>query len=373
MVHRAVRNLTYLERSGSTARVLNLHATERRNRADPDHGKRPLFQHPMLNRGIYLKHRVRPNEAELFDDGRPVATKILLPLDPQDLRLGGRYVFVGERGFDRVMETMFGASMTADKRDRRLLDLLDEIPSLDPFLLREHLRRNGMEASPCYFDLSEADLKAIFRFVEDQVEPLVRLSLDGDLGFAGETGKLVKKMLAGNIDSTLDPLRQVLRLEPSQFTEGVFCWKGFLYYKWALQEVLLQAPAVARQIATISAQGPQTTAVRDYIDSARETVRAGMSDSCDAVAAILDIYDRAFDELVTRGDPQAFRDFLLAAPARFMELGDRLGAINHLVSFWTYRFPANRRPAVGGEELADIFLDFEQGLTFTKRGNALGW
>jgi hypothetical protein len=372
VLNRAVRNLQYLEATASTARVLNLHATERRSRHDPEHARRPLFQHPTLNRGIYLKHRVRPNEAELFNDGRQVATKILLPIDPEDLRSGGRYVFVGERGFDRVMRGMFGDGLASDHRDRRLLDLIDGIPSLDPFLLREHLRRHGLDASPCYFDLSEADLRNIFRFVEDQVQPLVNLSM-GDIGFTDETGKLVTKMLSGEVDHELEPLRQVLRLEQEAFAEGVFCWKGFLYYKWALQGVMLRVPIVAGQIGSKRPHGVVPPEVREYIDGARIRIRGSLAGACDAVREILDIYDVAFKELVDRGDPQAFREFLLAAPGRFLELGERLGAIAHLVSFWDYRFPAGRHSFVTPEEMADILMDFEQGLTSPGRGAAFGW
>jgi len=373
VVNRAVRNLSYLQKSASTARVLNLHVLSRRMRDDLEYRNAPLFHHKALNRGIYVKHRLRPNEAELFDDGRAVATKILLPLDPADLRSGGRYVFVGERGFDQVMDNVFGERLGADSRDRRLLNLLDDIPSLDPFLLREHLRRHGFEAAPCYFELSDSDLKRIFGFVEQEVSPLVRMSLQGEGGFANETGKLVKKMLATNIDSDLEPLRLVLRLEPDQFAEGVFCWKGFLYYKWALHQVMAQVPNVARQIGEIQPRGPAQPHVREYIESARVSLRGSIAQAVDAAQQILDVYDRAFAEMIARGDPQAFRDFLLAAPARFVDLGDRLGAINHLVSFWTFRFPDTIRAFVTPDELADILQDFEQGLTFPKRALAVGW
>lgn len=373
MVNRSVRNLSYLQKSASTARVLNLHGLARRLRDDPDYRAKPLFQHPALNRGIYVKHRLRPNEMDLFDDGRAVATKILLPLDPADLRAGGRYVFVGERHFDQVMENVFGDRVGSDRRDRRLLELFDDIPSLDPFLLREHLRRNGFAAAPCYFELSEGDLKRIFSFVEQEVEPLVRMSLRGDAGFSGEAGKLARKMLAANIDSDLEPLRQVLRLEPGEFAEGVFCWKGFLYYKWALKQVMEQTPVVARQIGEIQPRGPQQPHVRDYIETARQNLRSAIAGAMDSAQAILAVYDRAFEEMIRRGDPLAFRDFLLAAPGRFVDLGDRLGAVNHLVSFWTFRFPGSMRAFVTADELADIFLDFEQGLTFSKRSMAVGW
>lgn len=320
----------------------------------------------MLNKAIYLKHRVRPNEVELFDERRSVATKILLPLDSRALRSGGRYVFIGERGFDTVMRNMFGEGVAANTPDRDLLELIDQIPSLDPFLLREHLRRNGREAAPCYFDLSDGDLVRIFDFVAAEVRPLVSLSFADGVAFKQQTQRLVGKMLSGDVDSDLEPLRLVMNLDVASFAHGVFCWKGFLYYKWALQEVMRQVPAVSQEISEIRPVGPQDPAIRAYLTSARLELQTALTEDGAAVSDILAVYDRAFAELVQRGDPQAFRDFLLAAPGRFVELGNRLGSITHLVSFWTFRFPAQRRVYVTPEELADIFLDFETGLIFNK-------
>jgi hypothetical protein len=53
---------------------------------------------------------------------------------------------------------------------------------------------------------------------------------------------------------------------------------------------------------------------------------------------------------------------LLAAPDMFMSLGEQSGAVQHILSFWRYRFPIGRRVTVSPDELMDIFLDFEDGL-----------
>src|SRR5262245_3878099 len=42
-------------------------------------------------------------------------------------------------------------------RDFAVLRLLDMLPSLDPFLLREHLRNHEIEVAPCYFTISDGD------------------------------------------------------------------------------------------------------------------------------------------------------------------------------------------------------------------------
>ncbi|MBW8708439.1 MAG: hypothetical protein JF627_04115 [Alphaproteobacteria bacterium] len=45
----------------------------------------------------------------------------------------------------------------------------------------------------------------------------------------------------------------------------------------------------------------------------------------------------------------------------FLELGEKLGAISHIVSFWRYRFPPGGPTYIDGDELAAIFQDFSCG------------
>ena len=88
-----------------------------------------------------------------------------------------------------------------------------------------------------------------------------------------------------------------------------------------------------------------------------------MTNSCRKVTETLSVYDDAYEGLTRHNDPLRFRDFLLQAPALFNELGERLGGIDHIISFWRFRFPEDRRSSlVTPEELSDIFSDFEQSL-----------
>jgi hypothetical protein len=58
-----------------------------------------------------------------------------------------------------------------------------------------------------------------------------------------------------------------------------------------------------------------------------------------------------------------FRDFLLSAPHLFVNLGEKIGVISHIVSFWRFRFPDKASLTVDGEELSMIFQDFISGFT----------
>ena len=363
---RSVRSLTRLQSSASTARVLNLLMVYRKHGEEDEYRAKPFFGNVLLNRSLIVKHRLRANEYDMFDEPRMSATKILIPIDHTDLKMGARFMFVGQVGFNDVLENALGCDMETLSADIRMLKLLDELPSLDPFLLREQLRRSGVEPARCYFEVSEADVTRMFTFVQREITPLVNMSIGNDASTALFASRLVNKILSSEIDSDLDPLREVLQLDPQQFEEGVYCWKAFLYYKWQLSELMPQLREVLQEIATVRPRTMGDSELRSYIEASRALVRRRVVIACERVRATLDIYDTAYNELTQSGKARGFREFLLSAPSLFRQLGERLAGIDHVVSFWRYRFPPKKIAMVTAEDLCDIFADFEGGLVFNE-------
>jgi hypothetical protein len=356
---RTVRSLAHLEDSASTARVLNLLRVHHLHRADPSYAEKPFFSNPTLNRALFLKHRLRRNERELFFDGRRTATKIIVPIDGRDLKLGGRFAFVDQINFEGMMSDFLGENWLYEGTDRQLLTIIDRMPSLDPFLLREQLRRHGREPARCYFELSDSDMKRMFRFVEREIQKLVELCYKG--AAEGQGSRLVTKILSSTVDAETEPLRVTLRLEKRDYQEGVFCWKGFLYYKWTLTDVLGDVARVADAVGDVKPRGTMDGETRAFIAKTRIMLKAAILDALEAARKSLRFYDNAFASLID-GKPASFREFLLAAPSMFTDLGERLGAVNHIVSFWNFRFPPGRLVVISGAELADILADFADGL-----------
>ena len=112
---------------------------------------------------------------------------------------------------------------------------------------------------------------------------------------------------------------------------------------------------------TIKPIGKTDDAAREFLARSRDVLRARIIKTCDEVSRTLRVYDDAYSKLTREGQPTAFRDFLLDAPAMFAKLGDQLGAVQHIVSYWRFRFAPGAPPA-NVEELMDIFMDFETGL-----------
>ena len=368
---RSVRSLISLQSQASTARTLNLVMVWRRHGEEEVYRLHPFFRNPVLNRCFVVKHRLRPNERDLFTDGRTNATKIILPIDISDLRSGARSFFVGQRGYLDVLEDLFGTLTPTTQVDADLLEQLDALPSLDPFLIRERLKRAGFTPARCYIDISDADLQKMFEFVKKEISALIGMSFgDIDASVNEMTSKLAQKILADAADDEMEPLRKGMGLDKAAFDEGVFCWKGFIYYKWVMGDLAPQVRPILSEITGVKPVGPCDAEDRAVISGCKSWLTKGISGACDTVRSTLKVYDDAYTDLTKHGEPKSFRDFLMMAPTLFYELGERLAAVQHVVSFWRYRFPEGTRAKPSSEELADMLTDFEASLAFDQAAKA---
>jgi len=345
--------------TASTSRVLNLGQIARMNRDNPEYHQRPLFVSPILNSAFIIKHRVRRDELYLFVGTRATVTKLVAPIDASDLAVGGHSILVGERGFKEAIAQFAHYNGEALERDMSVLQLLNALPSLDPFLLREHLCNHKIDVAPCYFAISESDQQHMRDFVITEISRLTKL-LGAD---QSETSakRMVAAMLSSDVAEELAPLRETLGLTGEDFRQGVFSWRGFLYYKWAMAKFWPEVMGVLRQIKELQPDGTVTAQLQGELARARNAIIILVRDNGQDVTRILSVYDRSFSELVAKQAPKAFRDFLLAAPHTFLEIGEKMGAIAHIVEFWRHRFPLGRPAHADGEELSTIFQDFTSG------------
>ena len=358
---KTVRCLTGL-RDASSARVLNLVTVEKLYGGTPEYKKQPLFESQVLNSSILLKHRLRQDEYFLFEDPHPNVTKIVIPFDKTDFRLGGTSLLVGQRGW---LETIREAGKYNDRsfeRDRQVLGILNELPSLDPFLVHERLLSSDYIVADCYFELSKADKTRMHEFVAGEIKQLIQLAMRSDKpekrDDSGSTARLVSALLSTEANDQLEPLRRTLLMSADDFRQGIFSWRGFLYYKWSASELLPRAREVAREIATLPIARDARGEERSYIATSKRRLVRRMVESARESGEILAVYDKFFGDLVERGQPQVFRDFLMRAPRMFVDLGEKLGGLAHVVSFWKFRFPKKRVVPVDAESVISLFGDF---------------
>lgn len=354
------RDLALIRASGSTARVLNLARVYERFGDTDAYRDQPLFKNKRLNRALILKHVVRSNERELF--ARPTAstTKVVSPYSATELELGGISFLVGEIAFERMMrDTVGGYESSADLSDDiELMRMIAGLPSFDPFLMRERLRHLGLTPSRVYFDLADADIERMRNFVGGEISQLVKLAFATGGHEAGALAqRLADKLMTDETAKSLDPLRETLRLSGDEYVEGVFAWKGFLYYKWMTDEFRPQLEVFKPRFAALRVTGASSDQRRELAE-----LRRGIIEKVERAAQRVDEtlleYGAAFAALAD-GQPAAFRTFLLTAPSLFLPMGEAVGVIRHIHSFWGFRFPGEGATVMDAREASDVLQEFE--------------
>jgi hypothetical protein len=369
-----VRSLAALSASASTSRVLNLHLVTIEFADDLTRVSAPFFFDSLLNRSIIIKHRLRSDETYLLSSRTTVATKVMFPLDRSDLKAGGRSILVNQMGWRATLCEVLGATDAELQKDFEILQMLNELPSLDPFLLREQLRRHHHHPADCYFAISPADSARMQTFTSEEMAPLIAMAFGSRKG--GIPSELVKKLadalLSTNADSRLDPLRVTLGLEGEQFTQGIFSWKGFIYYKWQFSEIINKLTRIGAEMDSIKIKGRPDKRSLEEIHDLKKSIRGRIRDSAKSCKQVLSLYNDAFQSLVEQGNSVAFRNFLLDSPGMFIELGSSMGSISHIASFWDYSLSPDKEMNITVVEFLEILREFENSLA-PKRSTMVDW
>ncbi len=360
--NRDVRNLANLGETASTSRVLNLAQVNLVSSKEKEYQLKPFFRDSQLNKCLIVKHTLRANERELFSMSKRTATKIILPFDATDLKLGGRSMFVNQMGFDGFCRSYFNIDDVSGNNDVQLLRLLDALPSLDPFLVREHLSRHGFRPGACYLKISPYDVQRMIGFANAEIERLVMTAFGKDL-IGGAGMKLAGKILSNELDKELWPLRKTLRMSDAEFSDGIFSWRGFLYFKWRHTELQEEMRKVLEGLSSYQPVGQADESLRDYLREVRPRLAKRILSAIANVGRTLAIYDQAYRALVDGENPGPFRRFLLDGPGLFFELGESIGILSHIGSFWAYRVNAQtQNQRLTPLEYGDVLMDFDDSL-----------
>jgi hypothetical protein len=359
ILSRTVGSLLTLQAAAPTSRILNLPAIHRLHRGEAGYAARPLFSDRVLNTALLVRHRVDAADAYLLASRRGWATKVIIPFDPSDLGLGGRYLLVGQRGWEEMLRGVASRPGSVYD-DAKALAAIDELPSFDPFLVREHLRRRGFTAADCYFKLAPRDLEAMLAHVCKAIRPLVERAYPG--ATRQSLGRVAEALLSREGDDRLAPLRLTLGLQGEAFGQGMFAWRGFLYYKWLQQSLHPDIERLAHQLPRLRAIGAADPRLRAYTRTAPRLLLDGLAHERAFIQAALGAYDRAFADLLAGSDPATFRDFLLKASPLFLSLGERLGALGNLCAIWDLRFPPGADLLARVSEIADLTQEFETSM-----------
>jgi hypothetical protein len=322
-----------------SARVFNCNDRARRLLSAGD--DRPyFFETPVLHHIVLVKEAwldQRPSETVL----RPaIGTKVYLPYNHDDVYEGGRSIFMHEPRFLEVLNEMLGLNGAihrdhALERDLKILHVLDQLPTLDGFLIRDALEIEGIAPNESYFEITGPERAAINEFLRRKFEPLVQAAFRGYVLLPNRVNDFVEKIWEAKDKEALAALIEALGFPPQDALTVFAAWKGINYYtfeyhrseRWRGEfSVWLRDKAIPRQA--------RKETERAYFNVSRRSIANRVRRHWNAAASIIAEYDMRYRRLVTGGDVRGFLSFLQGAHELYWRMGNSLSKLNHAVFCW---------------------------------------
>ena len=243
-----------------------------------------------------------------------------------------------------MMIDAFGFDPRADsdtvRRDNAMVELLRELPSLDPFLLKERVQTLDVSVASGYFDITEDEFQDIKSYILQKFLPITERVIDPKSpNFETLTEQFIMKLWDGRDLDYLKPITAVFRLPQDEASEIYYSWKGITYYEYQYkrgQKPLLDFAAWlhAKSIPSHYVK-PE---VKAEFERKSKDVAATFARHLKNASEILRIYNDGYEDLFVRGGaPGPFINFLKESSSFFWDISASISAINHGVSVWKQR------------------------------------
>jgi hypothetical protein len=299
-----------------------------------------FFRMPRIH-GVVLIKEALLQGSRSEKGGRVVGTKVYFPYNHADVYEGGRSVFYHEARLLEILNELLGLSGKtlgdADLQyDMKILSILDGLPSLDPFLMRDALEIEGIVANENYFDVSGAELSAIHRFIRRKFEPLVRAACEGVSEVSDKVTQLTDKIWEAKDREALEPLIRAFRF-PSDEAMAIFAsWKGIIFYIFEYYRAKERRERFGLWLRHGSTPRNFVSKIDlDHVAQLRRGTLQRLREQWSAVDAIAREYEALYARFLS--DPNGigdFLDFLRRSREIYWRMGDSLSKIGHAIHCW---------------------------------------
>ncbi|MGH7087417.1 MAG: hypothetical protein ACREFQ_00785 [Stellaceae bacterium] len=343
--------------SGSS-RVFN--CNDRSRKLVQEQAKDPyFFRQPKLH-GIILIKEANVDRGSRSGGSPVVVTKLYFPYNHEDVYEGGRSIFFHDPRLLDVLNELFGlrgaeTNQEDLQHDLKVLGILDRLPSLDGFLMRDALELDGIAANENYFEVSGSERTAIQEFIRRKFEPLVRAACDGEAG--ARVDQLIEKIWEAKDKAALDPLIRAFRFPDEEALSIFASWKGINFYTYEYYRSKKERERFGlwlRDGAT-----PRNFVSREdgeHLQQMRKATVECLRERWTAVEAIAREYDTLYTNFlrVPEGVVE-FLKFLRGSRQIYWRMGDALSRLSHAVHCWESLTRGYAERRLTADKLMNVF------------------
>jgi hypothetical protein len=323
-----------------------------------------FFRHEPLHNVVIIKE-VR-TDGEGLMRGRNLLTKLYIPYNENDVYEGGRSVFLHDPKLLTILNELVGLQgprLSKDdiRSDLKMLQVFDSLPSLDAFLLRDALELEEFKPNALYLDVADVERAAIYGYIRQKFEPLVRAALGSGSFQSSKVAYLVDKMWEAKDLNALNPLIEACRFPRDEALAIFTAWKGINFYNFEYERMKGRIESMGQWLTRISVpRFGSLTADVEHTTFLKESAVERLKHHVSEVTDIVREYELRYARFVESRDAVVeFIDFLHRSREIYWRLGEGLSALNHASHCWdlsTGNFIGRRLPFDRLEQVLNCLL-----------------
>lgn len=337
-------------------RVFNVNVMSRRLMAK-DPAASLFFQNKPLNNLVLIKDMIP--ESEAAGSATSIGTKLYIPFNENDIYEGGRTIFFHDRHLEASLRAHYGETALGKdslQSDLRVVGLLDRLPSLDPFLLKDVFLNEGLSVNEAYFEVSQEIWNEIESFILQRLEPLAVAAFPEAIKSDDLARQLVEKIWEARDLVALQPLIQAFRLPPGEELDIFASWKGINFYAFQYQrakpmmgELMIWLRDLKIPLAAVSVTERQE--VKENLEWAKAQLRSEWQKAETILQEYQTSYDRMFKQKISSSE---FLAFLKKSKRAYWDLGNSLGKTGHATYCWNAMTNRFKERKLGWEQMREV-------------------
>ena len=287
-------------------------------------------------------------------DSNPIETGIYLPYSTDDPDDGGCAIYLRQKNYQQLLlETIGAAPVYAPGEapptsgevelpanvlyDLKLLKLLDSVPTLDPFLLKECLDANGIEYDSSILRLDPNEEAEIRRLISEKISPIIQKAFEhGDKTLSNR-----ERLLEALWDPTMPEAKAFVRafgIAESEASPVFSAWKGITFYQLQVRGT---GPKLKDMLTWLKSKdatpidAPANKSFMPQLQMFNVKIITLINQNIAEMRGILQKYESAFESFIN-GNPSELTSFLRSARRVYYVLGYCISSLNSAVAIFNY-------------------------------------
>jgi hypothetical protein len=332
--------------------------------------KCPNFeQERSVDTGNWEWHLISQLKGAASTPRKPIETGIFIPYSIAQREAGGVVLYLRQRNFDSLVQEFLGLNHKSDHppsaRDKAILDRLDEIPSLDPFLVKLALSREFPEIDHGFYNITEAEDDAVRETISKKVTPIVLKALRNSSAEKTPTEVFVNAIWNPEAREA-ELFVSAFGIAPSQSVVVFEAWRGISYYEWSysrLRPLIIKILSWLRSSRSIPTDSGRvgSSMRRQIADLVRSTGNALLAQAKSA-DAFFSSYLENHRKFVDDGNPSGFREFLSSAQQSYWMLGWQVASLTHVVGIFSRAMTRSNDGQLSAESQQSMLIDITRSL-----------